>query len=349
MDPLDFDALAAALDERARADRMSGVVSIDADGDIVFARAYGLADRAHGIPNTTATRFGMASASKAFTALAVMSLVDDGTLQLDTPVRGILGDDLPLIDDGVSVEHLLSHTSGIGDYLDESADWEVDDYVLSVPVHQLAETEAFLTAIDGQSQKSSPGERFAYNNGGYIVLALIAERASGVPFHELVQARVLDPAGLAATGYPRLDELPGDAAVGYVYEEPDSLRSNVLHLPVRGNGDGGAFTTTADLSALWRALADGSVLSTASVAEMWRPRHFDEDEGLRYGLGFWLDADGPGVVLEGYDAGVSIRTRFDPSTRTTVSIVSNTSEGAWGVIDAYRTQLEGGQTEAEDA
>lgn len=335
----DLTSLAAALDERARADAMSGVLSLDVDGDIVFAEAYGLADRAHGVANTVDTRFGMASASKAFTALAVMSLIEDGILRLDTPVREVLGPDLPSIDDGVTVEHLLSHTSGIGDYLDEEADWDVDDYILTVPVHELATTEAFVGAVDGHAQKSVPGERFTYNNGGYIVLAIVAERASGIPFHDLVGERVFSPAGLDATGYLRLDELPGDAALGYVYDDPSSLRTNVLHLPVRGNGDGGAFTTAGDLSRLWRALADGRVLPTTTVTEMWRPRHDSESEGLRYGLGFWLDREGPGILLEGYDAGVSIRTRFDPVTRATVTVVSNTSEGAWGVVRAYRDLL----------
>ncbi|WP_214466830.1 serine hydrolase domain-containing protein [Microbacterium flavescens] len=337
----ELDAIATALDERARADAMSGVVSIDVDGTVLFARAYGLADRAHGVPLTVDTRFGMASASKSFTALAVMALVEDGSLQLDTPVRGILDGDLPTIDDGVTVEHLLSHTSGIGDYLDEEADWEVDDYILTVPVHELAETEAFVRAVAGHAQKTAPGERFAYNNGGYIVLALVAERVSGVGFHELVGERVFAPAGLKGTAFLRLDELPGDAAIGYLYEEPESLRSNVLHLPVRGNGDGGAFTTAPDLSRFWRALADGKVLPASTVAELWKPRRTVESEGLRYGLGFWLDLDGPGIVLEGYDAGVSIRSRFDPETRTTVTIVANSSEGAWGVIRAYSDALAG--------
>jgi CubicO group peptidase (beta-lactamase class C family) len=337
----ELDAIATALDERARADAMSGVVSIDVDGTVLFARAYGLADRAHGVPLTVDTRFGMASASKSFTALAVMALVEDGSLQLDTPVRGILDGDLPTIDDGVTVEHLLSHTSGIGDYLDEEADWEVDDYILTVPVHELAETEAFVRAVAGHAQKTAPGERFAYNNGGYIVLALVAERVSGVGFHELVGERVFAPAGLKGTAFLRLDELPGDAAIGYLYEEPESLRSNVLHLPVRGNGDGGAFTTAPDLSRFWRALAAGKVLPASTVAELWKPRRTVESEGLRYGLGFWLDLDGPGIVLEGYDAGVSIRSRFDAETRTTVTIVANSSEGAWGVIRAYSDALAG--------
>lgn len=315
---------------------MSGVVSVDVDGESAFAAAYGMADRAHGIPNTVETRFGMASGCKAFTAAAVMSLVDDGALRLDTPVRGILNDDLPLIDDAVTIEHLLGHTSGIGDYLDEEGEWEVDDYILTVPVHELATTPAFLPAIDGFPQKFPPGERFSYCNGGYMVLAIVAERVSGMPFHDLIGTRVLSPAGLARTAYLRLDELPGDAAIGYLREDPESLRTNVLHLPVRGNGDGGAFTTAADMSRFWRALVDGAIVSPQSVTAMIEPRYRVDDEGMQYGRGVWHDLDGPGLMLVGYDAGVSFSTRFDPETRLAVTILSNTPEGVWSVARVMR-------------
>ena len=315
---------------------MSGVVSVDVDGESAFAAAYGMADRAHGIPNTVETRFGMASGCKAFTAAAVMSLVDDGALRLDTPVRGILNDDLPLIDDAVTIEHLLGHTSGIGDYLDEEGEWEVDDYILTVPVHELATTPAFLPAIDGFPQKFPPGERFSYCNGGYMVLAIVAERVSGMPFHDLIGTRVLSPAGLARTAYLRLDELPGDAAIGYLREDRESLRTNVLHLPVRGNGDGGAFTTAADMSRFWRALVDGAIVSPQSVTAMIEPRYRVDDEGMQYGRGVWHDLDGPGLMLVGYDAGVSFSTRFDPETRLAVTILSNTPEGVWSVARVMR-------------
>ena len=315
---------------------MSGVVAVDVDGDPVFAAAYGMADRGHGIPSTVETRFSMASGSKAFTAAAVMSLVDEGTLRLDTAVRGILNDDLPLIDDSVTIEHLLGHTSGIGDYLDEEAEWEVDDYVLTVPVHELANTEAFVPALVGFAQKFSPGERFSYCNGGYMVLALVAERASGVPFHDLIATRVFAPAGLARTGYLRMDELPGDAAIGYLDSAAESLRTNVLHLPVRGNGDGGAFTTAADMSTFWRALVGGAIVSPQRVAEMTTPRYRVEEEGMSYGLGLWHDLGGPGLMLVGYDAGVSFSTRFDPETRLAVTIMSNTPEGVWTVGTVMR-------------
>lgn len=322
--------IGVVLDETARANGFSGVIRIDVDGVVAFAQAYGWADRAHRIPNALDTRFGMASASKGFTALAVMGLVQDGVIGLDTPVRAVLRGDLPLVDDRVTVEHLLTHTSGIGDYLDEEIYTDATDYVLSVPVHELADTEAFVRAVDGHPQRTEPGECFTYNNGGYILLAILAQRASGVEFHDLVARRVFEPAGLSSTAFLRLDELPGDAAIGYLAD--DGVRSNVLHLPVRGNGDGGAFTTAADLDRFWRALYDGVIVAPATVAEMTRPRHTVAGEGLRYGMGFWLDLDGPGVLVEGGDAGVSIRSRFDPSTRTTITVASNTTDGAWPVV-----------------
>lgn len=342
MSSLDTSALAAALDDAARANNTSGVVSLDIDGEVVFTQAYGLADRAHEIANTVDTRFALASASKGFTALAVVSLIADGVLAWDTSARSILNTDLPLIDDGVTVEHLLTHTSGIGDYLDEEADWEVDDYVLTVPVHELSATEAFVPMLDAHAQKSAPGERFTYNNGGFMVLALIAERASGRGYHDLVTDRVLAPAGLERTGYLRLDELPGDVAVGYPSDDPSSLRTNVLHLPVRGNGDGGAFSTTAELSRFWRAFADGRIVDAAHRDEMIRPRSVDESENLRYGAGFYLDLDGPGVQLQGFDAGVSSWTRFDPETRLTSTVLSNSPEGVWKVAGAHTRFLEAG-------
>ena len=97
----------------------SGVVRIDEGDRVVFAQAYGAAHRGWGIANQLDTRFGLASGAKTLTALTVMSLIEDGRLDRSTTARSVLGPDLPLIDDGVTVEHLLAHRSGIGDYLDE--------------------------------------------------------------------------------------------------------------------------------------------------------------------------------------------------------------------------------------
>ncbi|HEY6963282.1 MAG TPA: serine hydrolase domain-containing protein [Gaiellaceae bacterium] len=322
--------LGEELDRLAAETGFSGVARIDRGGRIELRRAYGLAHRGFEIPNELGTRFGIASGAKGFTALAVVSLIEEGVLELSTTARSVLGGDLPSIDDRVTVEQLLAHRSGIGDYLDEDADWEPEDYVLPVPVHELAATEDYLAVLDGHASKFPPGERFAYCNGGFVVLALIAERTSSVPFDVLVAQRVCRPAGLSDTAFLRSDALPGRTATGYV-EVDGEWRANVLHLPVRGSGDGGIYSTAADISLLWRGLFAGRIVSKEWAAEMVRPRSDVPASGKRYGLGFWLHPSSDAVILEGRDAGVSFWSLHDPSTQMTCTVVSNTAGGAWPV------------------
>ena len=325
------DDAAAAVDELARAGGFSGVVRLDTAGEVVLEAAYGFADRRWDVPVETGTQLGLASGTKGLTALTVLSLVERGVLALDTPARSLLGRDLRLIDDAVSVEHLLAHRSGIGDYLDEEAGGSVDDYVLPVPVHRLATTEDYLQVLDGHRQVSVPGERFAYNNGGFVVLALLAERAAGAPFPDLVDELVARPAGLTATAFLRSDELPPGAATGYL--DVTGLRTNVLHLPVRGSGDGGVYSTAADVHRLWDAVSAGRVVAPELVEQMARPRSSRGPGEHRYGLGMWLHpTDDDVLVLEGYDAGASFHSVHDRAGRTTWTVISNTSEGAWPLV-----------------
>ena len=326
----EIDAIAAAND-------FSGVVRIDRDGEVELAKAYGLAHRGHEIPNTVDTQFAIASGVKGLTAVAVVSLIEDGSLGLSTTARSVLGRDLPLISDDVTVEHLLSHRSGIGDYLDEDADHEITDYLMPVPVHELATTEDYLVALDGHAAKFSAGEQFSYCNGGYVVLALLAERISGTPFHELVRRRVCEPAGMDDSEFLRSDELPGRAALGYLTSDAGS-RTNVLHLPVRGSGDGGIYSTAADVSSFWSSLFAGRIVSADWISEMVRPRSDVPRMSSRYGLGFWLHETSDVVMLEGYDAGVSFRSVHDPSRGITQTVISNTSDGAWPIARFFAEQ-----------
>ncbi|MFC9688498.1 serine hydrolase domain-containing protein [Kribbella sp. NPDC056951] len=319
------------IDKIAQETGFSGVVQIDRGGEVEFAQAYGLANRAYRVPNTLDTRFGIASGSKGFTALAVISLVREGALELSTTARSLLGKDLPLIADDVTIEHLLTHTSGIGDYLDEEVESEITDYFIGA-AHELATTEAFLPLLDGHPTKFPAGERFAYCNGGFVVLALLAERASGVGYHDLVRERVLRPAGMTRTDFLRSDELPADAAVGYLPLDGVD-RSNVFHLPVLSTGDGGIHTTAADISTFWRAFFAGDIVS--SVEEVVRPRCDVPEESRRCGLGFWLDGTTDAVTLVGYDAGESFKSTHDPHTGLTCTVLSNTSPGAWPIARAF--------------
>jgi CubicO group peptidase (beta-lactamase class C family) len=293
----------------------SGVVSVTRDAEVVFEEAYGLADRVHGIACTPRTRFAIASGGKGFTALVVMGLVADGTLLLSTNARSLLGDDLPLIGDDVTVEHLLTHTSGIGDYVDEDLP---EPLPLKVPVYDLVNTADYLPALDGWPVKFAAGARFNYCNSGFVVLALIAERAARRGYHQLVAERVFATAGMAESAFLRSDELPGDAAVGYLTDG----RTNVFALPVRGNGDGGAYTTVGDMRRFWTALHAGKIVPPDVVSEMTRP-HTDPtpEHEMRYGLGFWLD--GPVLALYGGDYGVSFGSTCEPSSGTVCTVIAN--------------------------
>jgi CubicO group peptidase (beta-lactamase class C family) len=329
--------LEAVLDRSAASTVFSGVVRVDRGGRPEFARAYGRAHRGWDLPTTVDTRFAVASGAKGLTALTVASLIEDGRLDLGTTARSVLGADLPLIDDTVTVEHLLAHRSGIGDYVDEEAMESDTDYLLPVPVHQLVDTEDYLAVLDGYPQVFPPGERFAYNNSGFVVLALIAERVGGAPFADLVRTRVCEPAGLRDTAFLRSDEPAGRTALGYL--AADGLRTNVLHLPVRGSGDGGVYTTAADVSALWTALYAGRIVPLERVAQLVRPRSDVPAEGMRYGLGFWVHPTRDAAILVGADAGVSFSTVHDEAAGLTATVLSNTTDGAWPVARLLRELL----------
>jgi CubicO group peptidase (beta-lactamase class C family) len=339
MDPR--SSLAEAVDAVAGENGFSGVVSVDRAGEVEFARAYGLAHRAHRIANTVDTRFAIASGAKGLTALVVINLIEQGVLDLSSTARSVLRADLPLIDDRVTVEQLLAHRSGIGDYLDEDDGLDVDDYLLPVPMQELADAEQYLAVLDGFPAKFPPGERFSYCNAAYVVLALIAERASGVPYHDLVRARVCEPAGMPDTEFLRSDELPDRTATGYLPAGDGRCRSNVFHLPVRGVGDGGAYTTVADMSSFWRELFAGKIVPATWVAEMVRPRNDVPGEPLRCGLGFFLHESRDQVMLIGMDAGVSFTSVHDPAPGLTYTVISNTTDGAWPVLRPLRERFSG--------
>lgn len=320
---IDSSSVWADVAELAASIGFSGVVRLDRPGEDVLELAMGLADRRNGIPIEIATRFGVASATKGLTGLTIMSLVESGEFALDTTLRSVVGDILPLVDPSVTIEHLLGHSSGAGDYLDEASIGDIDDYLLAVSPHMLVQPTDYVDLMDALPQVFEPGERFAYNNGGYVMLAIVVELITG-SFHEAVAERVLKPAGMTNAGFFRSDDLPPLAAMGYL----EDGRTNVLHLPVIGSGDGGIYLTLDDVTAFWVALFRGDIVSADHVAAMTSVHRLC-DNGQAYGLGFWLSPDGRTVLLEGMDAGVSFRSALDQPSGSRYTVMSNTSTGIW--------------------
>ena len=318
------------LDRIIEASDFWGVVQVTHPDGVLYQRTAGFADRAREMPNAIDTQFAIASGAKGFTALAVMSLVTEGALALETKIPEVLKEARDLVAPETTVRHLLAHTSGMGDYLDESAIANIEDHMLEVPVQRLTRPADFLPLFRGRPARFPPGTSFAYCNSGYVLLALVTEAVSGQSFYDVVEERVFAPAGMRDTAFLRLDNLPPRAAIGYLPRR--EWQVNHLHLPVRGGGDGGAYSTADDFAQFWTALFAGSIVPPAAVLEMTRSQCDDSPASHRYGLGFWLTNGSKDVFLEGSDPGISFRSTFDPSTRLLYSVLSNTTSGAWPVV-----------------
>ncbi len=324
-----MDVALSELEHVAREHDFSGAVRVQARGDVVVEFAHGHSDRANERANDVTSRFAVASGTKALTALTVMSLVESGALTLDTTVRSVVGDDLPNVDAAVTIDHLLTHRSGVGDYLDEATMGDIDDHLLgSLSAHTLQTARDYLPLIDAHAQVSPPGERFVYNNSGFVMLSFIVETITG-SFHESVRDRVIDRAAMPEAGFFRSDELPGDTALGYLANG----RSNVFHLPVIGMGDGGVYLTLDDTTAFWSAFLAGDIVSLPHVAAMTAAVSVHSDE-RSYGRGFWLAPRDEHVWIEGMDAGVSFQSGVFRGADVTYSVLANTSAGAWPVVEA---------------
>jgi CubicO group peptidase (beta-lactamase class C family) len=305
----DLDAALAELE-------LSGIAAITGPDGVEFARCSGLADRAAGLPNTPATRFGLASVTKMFTAATVL------TLGVDTaaPVVSLLPPQRrpSTLRPDVTVHHLLSHTSRIADYAEEEGPEEIDYAQLWTdrPCYRMERPADFLPLFGDLPPYGPPGGEFHYSNAGYLLLGLIAEEVSGLSFVDTVARQVFGPAGMAASGFFRMDEPVPDVAVGYL----PSGRSNVYSVPVIGGADGGAHSTAADLDRFLRAVDDGSLLGDRR-AEMLAP-HASVDPGLDYGYGSFLYGDGR-FGHGGGDPGVHVLVQRLPGPDVTVVVALN--------------------------
>ncbi len=264
-----FDDVDSLLQTWVNERDLSGTVLMTRAGEVVLEGCYGYADRATGTPVTPATRFGLASVTKMFTAVTIVDLVTSGSLTFETPVVDVLPADrrpstlLP----EVTVHHLLCHTSGIADYCEEDEDSPayLEDYGSlfdEIPSYSIQTPADYLAMFRDLPPYRHPGTQWQYSNAGYIVLGLVIEDVTGRPYGEVVQERVFDRAGMTASGFFRLDEVRPDVATGYLPSTgPDApWVTNIYRTPVVGGADGGSFTTTHDLDRFLHAYADGSLL-----------------------------------------------------------------------------------------
>jgi CubicO group peptidase (beta-lactamase class C family) len=283
----------ALLRTRAARDRFSGAALVAKDGEVLFAGAYGLADRDRRTPNTLETRFRIGSMNKMFTAVATLQLVEAGKLALDDTVgkhlRGYPNKDVAT---KVTVLHLLTHTGGTGDIFGP----DYDRNILTLREHG-----DYVKLFGSRPPRFEPGTRFEYSNYGFILLGAIVEAASGESYYDYVREHVFGPAGMTSTdSLPESEDVP-NRSIGYTHPYPGaSLQPNTLLLPWRGTAAGGGYSTVGDLLRFARALTRHELLSPGST-ELLLTGKVDVGYGLRYAFGFFdgRDAGGNGWVGHG--------------------------------------------------
>ena len=301
----------------------SGIVSIFQADSPLYEQAFGYRDVPNQAPNSPATRFGIASGTKFSTALGIGRLIDQGLLELETQVGELSPDYVEFIDPRATIQHLLTHTSGIYDYYDEEIEQDFDDFFVSIPWYRLETPSDYWPLFEGQAAKFEPGKRFSYSNGGYVFLGLLIEKITGQLFREFMLEQVFQVAHMPQTGFYALNNLPANTALGYL---EDHHTTNIYNLPIRGGGDGGLFTTAADLRSFWQYLFSNRILSPELTAVFLQTHErFDDQTG--YGCGLYKRLDDSLFAIVGGDAGVGFDSRYFVHQKIIASILSNTTNG----------------------
>jgi CubicO group peptidase (beta-lactamase class C family) len=317
------------LEHTALETGFSGVISIFKGTSTIFNQAFGYRDIKNKLPNLTSTIFGIASGTKLFTALGIGKLIDQGLISLGTTIGEIDREYTHCIDAQATILHLLTHTSGIYDYYDEEIHQDSDNFFVEIPWYKLETPSDYYPLFKNQSMKFPPGARYSYSNGGYVFLGLLIEKLTGMLYRDFILEHVLKAANMHNSGFYALNDLPANTANGYL---GDRKTTNIYHIPLRGGGDGGMYTTTDDLRSFWDKLFTYKIISK-ELTDAYLHTHYRFNDIDGYGCGIYKRLDNSMYSIVGGDAGVGFDSRYLLPDKVIVNILSNITGGEEGMRD----------------
>jgi CubicO group peptidase (beta-lactamase class C family) len=304
----------ALIQPLVKADRFSGAVLVAKDGKPVFRKGFGLANREWNTPNDPTTKFRIGSITKQFTATAILQLQEAGKLSVDDPASKFYPD-MPAAWSGVTIKHLLTHTSGIPDYT------HVPNFFDHESMRDRAPEEIIKLTAD-KPLDFMPGSQYAYDNSGYILLGIIVEKVSGEKYAAYLQRHIFAPLGMRSTGYDVNEAVLAKRAAGYSGDSGKIEHTRYLSMTEPFSA-GGLYSTVDDLLTWDRALTAGKVLKPVSMRAMFT------DYGYRYGFGWTIDTLA-GHRRISHDGGINgFSSQFDryPDDKLTVIVFSNIGNG----------------------
>jgi CubicO group peptidase (beta-lactamase class C family) len=315
----------AYLKQKIAADKFSGAVLIAKDNVPIFKKAYGLANRASNIQNRTDTKFNLGSMNKMFTAVGIAQLAEQGKLSFDDRISKHLPDyPNKAVAEKVTIHHLLTHTSGLGDYFGKKFE--------EASRAKFRTVQDYFPLFVNDPLAFEPGQKWEYSNAGFIVLGAIIEKVSGQSYFDYVKEHIYRPAGMENTDAYEMDVDTPNLAIGYTNRVPREMsangqrRNNLFMQPIKGGPAGGGYSTVDDLLRFATALLRNKLLSQKYTeilltGKISTPRRENE----KYAYGFFEETvNGQRRVGHGGAfAGTNSELYIYPSTGYTVAVMSN--------------------------
>ena len=312
--------------------QLNGSVLVAQEGRVVLARGYGLANMEWSIPNAPDTKFRLGSITKQFTSMLIMQLVAEGKLATSTTVAEALPYYRKDAGGGVTIHHLLSHTSGIPSYTSHP------DFRRLVSRNPYG-TQEFVTSYCSGDLEFAPGSKYRYSNSGYFILGAIVEHVTGKPYEQVLRERILAPVGMKDTGYDHWETVLPRRATGYDRVAGAFRTARYLDMSVPGAA-GGLYSTVEDLLRWDRALYSDVLLPAPLKTTMFTPVR----DNYAYGWRVSTEPVGPGKQARtlvshggGIDGFTTLITRVIED-RILVVTLNNTGDApheaiAMGILD----------------
>ena len=319
--PADFKTDADALLQASYpADGPGVAVIVTRGGRVIYTSGRGLADLETRRAITPDTPFRLGSIAKQFTAATVLQLVKEGVLSLDDPISRFLPD-FPQPGATATVRQLLNHSSGVQDFS------KIPGWMGSEPSLRPHSTADLVALTISRPSPSAPGQRWEYNNGGYVLLGAIIEKVTGKAWHEAVNERIARPLGLSSLVYAGADEAGSARARGYSGEAGSFRPARGVHMSV-AHAAGGLVASVSDMAKWAQALHGGRVVSPALYQEMIQPAQLADGSTQPYGFGLRLQKIRglAAYVHGGAGRGLDTDSVYVPSEELFVAVFANSDD-----------------------
>ena len=315
--------LAAAIDASVgahfKADEPGATIIVVKDGKTVLRKAYGMADTAKGVNMTPDMALRLGSITKQFTAVGILMLADEGKLSVDDEITKYLPD-YPTQGKKITIEHLLTHTSGIVSYTSKPG------YVANM-AQDLSLTR-MIDSFKNDPLEFEPGSRYRYNNSGYLLLGAIIEKVSGQPYAKFVEQRIFVPLGMTHTAYEGFERTKGPSAAGHTRTESGFGPASPLSMSQPYAA--GALVSTVDDLARWdAAIGSGKLLKPASWKRAFTPYRLLDGKETSYGYGWEIGKlqGVPSIVHGGAINGFATYAMRLPEQKVYVAVLANSDSG----------------------